>query len=63
MNHKYITKFDQWLWDDYRIITTELTWEDYNKFQIFYHNNVDKKRKMLDKWLRIIDSMQKEESV
>lgn len=63
MNYKYITKFDQWLWDNHRIITTELTWEDYNKFQVFYQNNVDKERKMLDKWTRIIDTMQKEESV
>ena len=58
MTYKHITKFSQWLWDNYRTLITELTWEDYNKFQIFYQNNVDKKR-----WTRIIDSMQKEESI
>ena len=58
MTHKHITRFSQWLWDNYRTLITELTWEDYNKFQIFYQNNVDKER-----WTRIIDSMQKEESI
>jgi len=58
MTNKHITKFSQWLWDNYRTLTTELTWEDYNKFQIFYQNNVDKER-----WTRIIDSMQKEKSI
>ena len=58
MTHKHITRFDQWLWDNYGKITTDLTWEEYNKLEIFYQNNFDK-----DRWTRIIESMQKEESV
>ena len=63
MTHKHITKFDQWLWDEHRTMITELTWEDYNKFQIFYQNNVDKERHMLDKWTYIIHSGHEEKSI
>ena len=58
MTYKPVSRFSQWLWDNHKKMTTDLTWEDYNKLQIFYQNNVDK-----DRWTRIIESMQKEESV
>ena len=58
MTHDYNTKFKQWLWDNHRRIKDTLTWGELNKFKQLYESETSGER-----WTRIIESMQKEESV
>jgi hypothetical protein len=58
MTHKHITKFDQWLWDNYGKITNDLTWLEYNEYDKLHRNETAGER-----WTAIIESMQKEESI